>query len=89
MYVDERVGDKPNKTERERKREEEVRSVRKMETCNIREMRVHPDSVYVEGEETTCLMRELEKHGREGKDLVGWGIDNFVRGIEGLVILCV
>lgn len=69
MYVDERVGDKPNETQRERdrerKREEEVRSVRKMETCNIR------DSVYVEGEETTCLMRELEKHGREGKDLVG------------------
>ena len=67
MYVDERVGDKPNKTEREiereRKREEEVRSVRKMETCNIREMRVHPDSVHVEGEETTGLMRELEKHG--------------------------
>ena len=50
---------------------EEVRSVRKMETCNIREMRVHSDSVHVEGEETTCLMRELEKHGREGKDLVG------------------
>ena len=71
MYVDERVGDKPNERDRERKREEEVRSVRKMETCNIREMRVHPDSVYVEGEETTCLMRELEKHGREGKDLVG------------------
>lgn len=77
MYVDERVGDKPNEThththrDREREREEEVRSVRKMETCNIREMRVHPDSVYVEGEETTCLMRELEKHGREGKDLVG------------------
>ena len=73
MYVDERVGDKPNETEREieRKREEEVRFVRKMETCNIREMRVHPDSVYVEGEETTCLMREEEKHGREGKDLVG------------------
>ena len=71
MYVDKRVGDKPNETERERerdrerKREEEVRSVRKMETCNIR------DSVYVEGEETTCLMRELEKHGREGKDLMG------------------
>ena len=41
MYVDERVGDKPNETQRERdrerKREEEVRSVRKMETCNIRE----------------------------------------------------
>ena len=69
MYVDERVGDKPNETERERdrerKREEEVRSLRKMETCNIR------DFVYVEGEETTCLMRELEKHGREGKDLMG------------------
>ena len=67
MYVDERVGDKPNETERERererKREEEVRSVRKMHTCNIHEMRVHLDSVYVEGEETTCLMRELEKHG--------------------------
>ena len=79
MYVDERVGDKPNETERERKRErererkreEEVRSVRKMDTCNIHEMRVHLDSVYMEGEETTCLMRELEKHGREGKDLVG------------------
>ena len=71
MYVDERVGDKPNETESDRKREEEVRSVRKMETCNIREMCVHPDSVYVEGEETTCLMRELEKHGREGKDLMG------------------
>ena len=42
-----------------------------METCNIREMRVHPDSVHMEGEETTGLMRELEKHGREGKDLVG------------------
>ena len=73
MYVDKRVGDKHNETERdrERKREEEVRSMRKMETCNIHEMRVHLDSVYVEGEETTCLMRELEKHGREGKDLVG------------------
>ena len=73
MYVDERVGDKPNETERdrERKREEEVRSVRKMETCNICEMRVHPDSVHVEGEETTGLMRELEKHGREGNDLIG------------------
>ena len=42
-----------------------------METCNIREMCVHPDSVDVEGEETTGLMRELEKHGREGKDIVG------------------
>ena len=31
--------------DRKRKREEELRSVRKMETCNIREMRVHPDSV--------------------------------------------
>ena len=75
MYVDERVGDKPNETERERdrarKREEDVRFVRKMDTCNIHEMRVHLDSVYMEGEETTCLMRELEKHGREGKDLVG------------------
>ena len=71
MYVDERVGDKPNETERERKRQEEVRSVRKMDTCNIHEMCVHLDSVYVEGEETTCLMRELEKHGREGKDLMG------------------
>ena len=28
------------------------------------------------------------KHGREGKDLMGRGIDNFVRGREGLVILC-
>lgn len=75
MYVDERVRDKPNETERERdrerKREEEVRFVRKMETCNIREMRVHPDSIHVEGEETISLMRELEKHGREGTDLVG------------------
>ena len=75
MYVEERVGDKPNEIDgerdRKRKREEELRSVRKMETRNIREMRVHPYSVYVEGEETTCLMRELEKHGREGKDLVG------------------
>ena len=42
-----------------------------METCNIREMHVHPDSIYVEEEKTTCLMRELEKHGQEGKDLVG------------------
>ena len=75
MYVDERVGDKPNETERERQREkereEEVRSVRKMHTCNIHEMCVHLDSVYMEGEETTCLMRDLEKHGREGKDLMG------------------
>ena len=73
MYVDERVGDKPNETERDResKREEEVRSVRKMETCNIREMRVHSDSVRMEGEETTGLMRELDKHRREGMDLVG------------------
>ena len=45
--------------------------MRMMETYNIREMHVHADSVHVEGEETTCLMRELEKHGREGKDLVG------------------
>ena len=57
--------------DREIKREEEVRSVRKLETCNIREMRVHPYFVHVEGEETTGLMREMEKHGREGKDLVG------------------
>ena len=57
--------------DRERKREEEARSVRKMETCNIHEMRVHSDSVHVEGEETTGLMREMEKHGREGKDLAG------------------
>ena len=42
-----------------------------METCNICEMRVYPDSVHIEGQETTGLMRELEKHGREGKDLVG------------------
>ena len=42
-----------------------------METCNICEMRVHLGFVHMEGEETTCLMRELEKHGREGKDLVG------------------
>ena len=62
---------KQREGDRERKREEEVRSVRKMETCNIREMHVHLDDVYVEGEETTCLMRELEKHGREGKDLMG------------------
>ena len=45
--------------------------MRKMETCNIREMRVHPDYVHVEGEETTGLMIELEKHGRDGKGLVG------------------
>ncbi len=45
--------------------------MRKMETCNIHEMHVHPDSVYVEGEEITGLMRELEKHAQEGKDLVG------------------
>ena len=42
-----------------------------METCNIREMCVLPDSVDVEGEETTGLMRELEKQGREGKDREG------------------
>ena len=45
--------------------------MRKMETCNTREMRVHPDSVKAKGQETTGLMRELEKHGQEGKDLVG------------------
>ena len=42
-----------------------------METCNICEMHVHLDVVHVEAEETTGLMRELEKHGREGKDLMG------------------
>ena len=73
MYVGERVGDKPNGREIEGKkeREEEVRYVRKMETCNICEMRVHPDFVHVEGEETMGLMRELENHGREGKGLMG------------------
>ena len=45
--------------------------MRKMEKCNIREMHVQPDSAHGEGEETTCLMREMEKHGREGKDLMG------------------
>ena len=80
MYVDERVGDKPNEIERdrERKREEEVRSVRKMDTCNIHEMHVHVDSVYVEGEETTCLMRELENMDERGR--ISW--------VEGLTILC-
>ena len=43
-----------------------------METCNIR------DSVYVEGEETTCLMRELEKMDERGR--ISW--------VEGLTILC-
>ena len=71
MYVDERVEYKPNETEREREREEEVRFVRKMDTCNIHEMHVHLDSVYVEGGGTTCFMRKVEIHGREGKDLVG------------------
>ena len=42
-----------------------------METYNIREICVHPDSVHMEGEETPGLMREMEKHGREGKDLLG------------------
>jgi len=42
-----------------------------METCTIHEMCVHPDSIDVEGEETIGLMRELEKHGQEGKDFVG------------------
>ena len=50
-------------TSREREREEVVRSVRKMETCNICEMRVHLDFEHVEGEETTGLMGELERHG--------------------------
>ena len=49
-----------------------------METCNICEMCVHPDSVDVEGEETAGLMRELEKHGRRGR--ISW--------VEGLIILC-
>ena len=61
MYVGQRVGDKSNK--RERDRDEEARFVRKMETCNIREMRVHPDFGHVEGEVKTSLMRDLEKHG--------------------------
>ena len=63
LYVCGRESRRQTYRDRERKREEEVRSVRKMETCNIREMRVHRDSVHVEGEETTGLMRELEKHG--------------------------
>ena len=54
-----------------REREEEIRHVRKMETCNIHEMHVHLDFVQVEVEDTTGMMRELEKPGREGKDLVG------------------
>ena len=54
-----------------RERERKKLGLVKMETCNIREMRVRPDFVHVEGEETIGLMRELEKHGREGKDLVG------------------
>ena len=80
MYVDERVGDKPNETERERerKREEEVRSMRKMETCNIHEIHVHPDSVHVEGEETTGLMRELKNMDERGR--ISW--------VEGLINLC-
>ena len=49
-----------------------------METCNIREMHVYPDSVYMEGEETTCLMRELENMDERGR--ISW--------VEGLTILC-
>ena len=49
-----------------------------MDTCNIPEMRVHLDSVYVEGEETTCLMRELENMDERGR--ISW--------VEGLTILC-
>ena len=49
-----------------------------MDTCNIHEMRVHLDSVYVEGEETTGLMRELEIMDERGRIL--W--------VEGLIILC-
>jgi len=43
--------------------EEEVRSMRKMETCNIRsEMRVH-----LEGEETKGLMTELKRTWTRGE----------------------
>ena len=49
-----------------------------METCNIREMSVHPDSVHVEGEETTCLMRELKNMDERGR--ISW--------VDGLIILC-
>ena len=49
-----------------------------METCNIREKRVHPDSVHVEGEETTGLMKELENMDEMGR--IFW--------VEGLIILC-
>ena len=49
-----------------------------METCNICEMRVHPDFVHVEGEETTGLMRELENMGERG----------WILWVEGLIILC-
>ena len=52
--------------------------MRKMETCNIREMRVHPDSVYVEGEETTCLMKSWKNMDERGR--ISW--------VEGLAILC-
>ena len=47
--------------------EEEVRSMRKMETCNIRsEMCVHQDFVHVVGEETKGLMRELKRMWTRG-----------------------
>ena len=49
-----------------------------MHTCNIHEMRVHLDSVYVEGEETPRLMREQEKMDERGR--ISW--------VEGLIILC-
>ena len=49
-----------------------------METCNIREMRVHLDSVHVEGEETTGLMRELKNMEERGR--ISW--------VEGLINLC-
>ena len=49
-----------------------------METCNIGEMCVHPDSVDVEGEETTGFMRELENMDERGR--ISW--------VEGLINLC-
>ena len=49
-----------------------------MDTCNIREMCVHPDSVDMEGEETTGLMRELKNKDERGR--ISW--------VEGLIILC-
>ena len=49
-----------------------------METCNIREMHVHPDSVHVEGEETTGLKIVLENMDERGR--ISW--------VEGLINLC-